>query len=478
MPDPVPDPVPAPLPAPARVLVIDIGKTNAKAAVVEAGSFAEVDVLTMPNEVRPGPPYPHYDVDGLWRFILDAARRLNARHPVGAVAVTTHGAAAALVDAAGGLALPVLDYEHDGPEETAAAYDTLRPGFAATGSPRLRLGLNLGPQLFWQFHRFPEQAATTAAILPYPQYWAFRLCGVRATEATSLGTHTDLWEPQARRFSALVTGQGWQRLMPPLRRAADVLGPVTAEVAAATGLDPATPVLCGIHDSNASLLPHLVTRKPPFSVVSTGTWVVSMAIGGRAVALDPARDTLINVNALGDPVPSGRFMGGREWARAMQGHAADATPADAAAVLKRGVMLLPALEPGSGPFQGRPHAWTVPEAELTDGERAVAVSWYLALMTAVCLRMIGAEGPACVEGPFANNRHYVEMLAAVLPGGVIAVTGASTGTSTGAALLALPPPSAPPGGETPLSDPRPALVAYAAHWNALAAGPQPTSGHR
>ena len=37
-----------------------------------------------------------------------------------------------------------------------------------------------------------------------------------------------------------------------------------------------------------------------------------MAIGGRETALDPARDTLINVNALGDPVPSARFMGGRE----------------------------------------------------------------------------------------------------------------------------------------------------------------------
>jgi sugar (pentulose or hexulose) kinase len=376
-----------------------------------------------------------------------------------------------LVDAGGGLALPVLDYEHDGPEEISALYDAARPPFAETGSPRLPLGLTLGAQLFWQFHRFPE-AARTASIIPYPQYWSFRLSGARATEATSLGTHTDLWEPRARRFSSLVQGQGWDRLMPPIRRAADVLGTVTPEVAAATGLDPATPVFCGIHDSNASLLPHLVTRRPPFSVVSTGTWVVSMAIGGRGVALDPARDTLINVNAFGDPVPSGRFMGGREWQRLMQGRDAEATPADEAAVLARGIMLLPAVEPGSGPYPGRAHAWTVPEAELTDGERAVAASWYLALMTATCLGIIGAEGPACVEGPFANNRHFVAMLVALVPGGVIAVTGASTGTSTGAALLALPPPAAPPGGVAPVTRRRPGLVAYAERWKALAAAPR------
>ena len=79
------------------------------------------------------------------------------------------------------------------------------------------------------------------------------------------------------------------------------------------------PVFCGIHDSNASLLPHVLTRPAPFSVVSTGTWVVIMAIGARKVALDEARDTLINVNALGDPVPSARFMGGRAFAMLLSG---------------------------------------------------------------------------------------------------------------------------------------------------------------
>ena len=211
--------------------------------------------------------------------------------------------------------------------------------------------------------------------------------------------------------------------MPPLRRAADILGPVTPEVAAATGLDPATPVHCGIHDSNASLLPHLLARRPPFAVVSTGTWVVAMAIGGRRVALDPARDTLINVNAFGDPVPSARFMGGREWSRIMDGRDPAVTPADVEAVLAHGVMLFPAVEPGSGPFAGRAHRWSVPEAELSDGQRAVAAAWYLALMTGVCLDLIGAEGPVVVEGPLAANAQLAEMLAAIVPAGLAAAAG-------------------------------------------------------
>ena len=80
---------------------------------------------------------------------------------------------------------------------------------------------------------------------------------MRASEATSLGCHTDLWAPAEGRLSSLVEREGWARLFPPLRPAASVLGPILPAVAAATGLAPATPVACGIHDSNASLLPWL-----------------------------------------------------------------------------------------------------------------------------------------------------------------------------------------------------------------------------
>jgi sugar (pentulose or hexulose) kinase len=445
---------------PRRILVFDIGKTNAKAALVDGATLAEIDVLSAPNRVRPGPPYPHADVEGLWRFLVEAARVLHARHGVEAIVPTTHGATAALLDEAGGLALPVLDYEHAGPEETAGKYAALRPPFAVSGSPRLGAGLNLGAQLFWQFARFPAEAARVRAIVTYPQYWAFRLTGVAATEATSLGCHTDLWEPGAGRVSALVEARGWP--LAPVRGAAERLGPVSAAVAEATGLDPATPVLCGIHDSNASLLPHLVGREAPFAVVSTGTWVVAMAVGGRAQALDPARDTLVNVSARGEPVPSARFMGGREWAL-MVGEAPP-EPGAAEVVLARGIMLLPSVVGNCGPFPDARHAWSHPEEAMGPGERVAAASFYLAMMTATCLGMIGAEGPVVVEGPFAANRLYLAMLAASCGRPVVA-PARGTGTAAGAALLALggaPAAAAAAVREAPRPDAR--LAAYHDAW--------------
>ncbi|RWX69057.1 carbohydrate kinase, partial [Mesorhizobium sp. M4B.F.Ca.ET.089.01.1.1] len=368
------------------VAVIDIGKTNAKVALVDLATLRETALRRSANAPLTGGPYPHHDIERLWTFILDSLAELHRGQRIDAISITTHGATAVLVDADGGPALPVLDYEFSGPDDFAEDYDLIRPPFVETGTPRLPAGLNIGAQLFWQQRRFPAEFSKAAAILMYPQYWAQRLTGVTANEVTSLGCHTDLWNPWTSDYSTLVDKMGWRRLMAPVRPAKDRLGPILPALAQQTGLDPQTPVYCGLHDSNASLLPHLLSDAPPFSVVSTGTWVVSMAVGGGKVELDPARDTLVNVNALGDPVPSARFMGGREFSLLTDdGQPQDWSEDDVAAVLARRTLLLPSTQQGSGPFPHRQPQWLNADGT-SGGERFVTISFYLALMTATCLR--------------------------------------------------------------------------------------------
>nr|WP_319383615.1 FGGY-family carbohydrate kinase [uncultured Roseibium sp.] len=415
--------------------IVDIGKTNVKVAVVDLHAEREVGVLTCPNVVLPGPPYPHFDTETHWDFICNALRQLNEAHPIDALSVTTHGASGVLLTASGDLAAPVIDYEFTGPDDLASEYEALRPGFAETGSPRLGMGLNVGAQLFWQFRSDPDLLERTDVFLTYPQYWAFRLTGVKANEVSSLGCHTDLWDPHENRYSTLVGKLGLSGKMAPLRPANDCLGTLEPGVSKRTGLPPRTPVYCGIHDSNASLLPHLLKRDAPFSVVSTGTWVIAFSIGGRLVDLDPGRDTLMNVNAFGDTVPSARFMGGREFEIVMKDRKHAYARSDADAVLDGQIMLFPAVDPRSGPFQGRQARWNVEESGLSDGERFAAVSYYLALITAEMLTMIGAEGPTIVEGPFAQNDCFLAMLRAASGRPVDIQNAAATGTAIGAALL-------------------------------------------
>ncbi|TPP05448.1 FGGY-family carbohydrate kinase [Rhizobium glycinendophyticum] len=447
-----------------RIAVIDIGKTNAKLVVIDASTGREIAVRKTANVVLPGPPYTHFDIDSLWAFIIATLTEFAAHPGFDALSITTHGASGVLLDKDGELALPVLDYEHLYPQDIQAAYAELRPDFAQTSSPLLSGGLNWGAQLHFQKEQFPQAFARVATILTYPQYWAYRLTGIAANEATSLGCHTDLWLPFDGTYSPLVDRLDVRSLMAPLRSAFDALGPMRPEIAKELGLSKLVPIYCGIHDSNASLLPHLIGFGTPCTVVSTGTWVISFAVGARPAHLDAARDTLVNVDANGSPVPSARFMGGREWdlmTHDLPSTTQDEEGAALRSVLDKDLMVLPSVVEGTGPFPARTACWTKQPA--SPAEHRVAASLYEALMTLTCLDLIASDGPIVVEGPFAGNWLYLAALHTLAERAVHA-SEATTGTAIGAALLT---------GirlEVPMHEVRDTiegLQAYADHWRRL-----------
>lgn len=445
-----------------QIAVLDIGKTNLKVALADLERMEEVAVETAPNIVLPGPPWPHFDTAAQRRFLFGALSRIAAKYAIDGISITTHGASAALLDASGALAVEILDYEFNGPDHLRASYDAVRPPFNITGSPALPLGLNLGAQLHYMLSCDPGLSNRVAHVLTLPQYWGYLLTGVMATDVCSLGCHTDLWNPWAKTWSPLVQRLGLSEKMAPPRRPHEVLGRLSPDAQAQLGL-PDIPVLVGIHDSNASLLPHLLDRAAPFSVVSTGTWVISMAIGGKPSALRPDRDTLINVNAFGNAVPSARFMGGREFEMIRDGAEGLPTEDETSAVLQNSIMLLPSVVTDCGPFPGQNSEWTT--APASSGQRIAALGFYLALMTAECLEMIGADGPTLVEGPFTRNDLFLSMLAAATKRDVV-LSEARTGTAIGAARLFVP-----KGATKTLAkvvQPDDALAAYAAEWRRLA----------
>ncbi|WP_091715154.1 FGGY-family carbohydrate kinase [Methylobacterium phyllostachyos] len=421
---------------PRRIAVLDVGKTNVKLVVVDAATRDEIWVRTVPNTIRRDGPYPHADVAMIEAFLVDALADATAAVGIDAVSITTHGATGALIGPEG-LVLPVLDYEHDGPDAVDADYAQVRPAFAESFSPRLPGGLNLGAQLFWQARCFPEAFARATHFVTYPQFWAWRLTGVAATEPTSLGCHTDLWAPGQGRFSSLVDRMGWGRLMAPVRSAFDVLGTVRPDLADRVGLGRTVPVACGLHDSNASLLPYIQGSAEPRTILSTGTWIIAFAVGGALDRLDAGRDMLANVDAYGRPVPAARFMGGREFDHLIGGPAVEPDPDTLATVLARGVMALPGFARGSGPFPEAVGAWSHDPDSLTPAARTAAASLYAALMTATCLDRLGADGPIFVEGPFARNGLYGAALAR-LTGRAVHPSSHRTGTSGGAARLFAP----------------------------------------
>jgi sugar (pentulose or hexulose) kinase len=390
----------------------------------------------MPNGVVASPPYPHADVEKIWQFLLQALAEANKANKIDVVVPTTHGCAAALVDEAG-LVLPVMDYEFAGVEEIEPLYVSLRPPFSQTFSPALPAGLNLGRQLAWQRQRLPADFARVKHVLAYPQYWAWRLSGVAASEVTSLGAHSDLWAPLAGKASSMVAALDLVERMPPLQPAYRRLAAIKPAIAAATGLASGVGVLCGVHDSNASLLPHLASRQAPFTIVSTGTWVILMAPGLGLDKLDPADDTLANVDIEGRPVATARFMGGREYA-SIAGAPASPDSASLARVIASGAMALPCLARQGGPF---PHRKGEIRGQTAPADRPALATLYLALMTDLMLTRLGVvSGDLIVEGSFATNLAYGALLAALRPSQQVYAGADAAGTARGAALLAQWPP--------------------------------------
>jgi sugar (pentulose or hexulose) kinase len=410
--------------------VLDIGKTNVKVATF-AGTGALVWERTTPNRVAPGPPYPHADVETIWRFLLKSLEEANEANRIAAVVVTTHGCAAALVDDSD-LVLPVMDYEFAGVDEIEPLYAPLRPAFSQSFSPALPAGLNLARQLFWQRHHFAEALARARYLLAYPQYWAWRLSGVAAGEVTSLGAHSDLWAPLQRTFSSVVSALDLCRLMPPMLPAYQRLAPIKPSVAAAAGLGPNVGVFCGIHDSNASLLPHLASRKAPFTLLSSGTWVILMAPGLSVEGLNAADDTLANVDVEGRPVATARFMGGREYT-AVAGAPANPDMASIVRVVASGAMALPCFAGQGGPFASR-------RAEIRGvippADRPALATLYVALMSDLMLARLGVTvGDLIVEGSLSANVAYCSLLAALRPSQRTFAASDAAGTARGAALL-------------------------------------------
>jgi L-fuculokinase len=421
-------------------LVLDIGKTRSKLLVLDRTGRVLAEADHASGTLRDG-PWSALDVPGIEAWLCEALVALGSlRAHLCRAVVTAHGAAFAAVDDTG-LCWPVPDYEFEGFDERPDHWAEEIGNFSETHSPDLPRGLNAATQFDWLERHAPDTFAR-GQLLPYAQYWAWWLCGVAASEVSSLGCHTHLWQPGRGTPSALAQRRGWAARMAPIHRAWEVLGPVRPALASRLGLPHDLRVHVGAHDSNACLARHMRSH-PRMTLVTTGTWIVVMAPGAPERRLDAALDLLCNVSVRHERVPTGRFMGGRELEKLCRG--ADPSLADEAALLELlrvGVMALPGFESQGGPFRqarGEVVDATGPVApdRLSPTERASLAALYTAQVTAWIVDHLGGCGPTIVEGPFSRNPVYTSVLAALLPHGAVQISvDPLEGTARGAWMLA------------------------------------------
>nr|WP_303651309.1 FGGY family carbohydrate kinase [Asticcacaulis currens] len=425
-------------------VVFDVGKTNAKVSVIDQeGQILSRSALRIPHlHTR---LYAAFDVDALFMWFLSELRRLSQTYHIRSIMPVAHGAACAFLSADETLLQPIQDYEASIPLPYERAYERVRPAFEETLSPLLPNGLNLGAQIFWHARRDPKFFERVRHILTYAQYWTWRLSGVLCSEVTSLGCHTDLWNPAKGTFSSLAVSEGWAERFAPLRSAWEKAGPLRPEIAEAAGLPADCQVHVGLHDSNAALAlviarhQHDETAVLPV-ILTTGTWYVAMAPGITPAAvsesLRPDRDCLVNIDVYGRAVPCARFMGGRALELITNGHVdVPVTLETVAEVIRSGAMALPSFVDAGGPFPGRRGEIVGLETD-TPQTRAALGLIYVALIAATSLDMIApSDRPLLIEGPAAHNEAFCALLAAMRDGPVL-VCETSSGVTRGAGAMA------------------------------------------
>ena len=180
-------------------MILDIGKTHAKLSLWDAeGSLIAKRVRA--NVPQQSVGYRALDVQGIERVVVRGLREFAALHHIVRMGPVGHRAAAAVIRE-GRLFCAPMDYEDLPAPRDSEEYAAQRDMFRETGSPLLPCSLNLGMQLN-RLEGIHGAFLDDVTIVPWPQYWAWRLCGVAATEATSLGCHTDLWRPLTESFGA------------------------------------------------------------------------------------------------------------------------------------------------------------------------------------------------------------------------------------------------------------------------------------
>jgi sugar (pentulose or hexulose) kinase len=419
------------------IAVFDIGKTNVKLNVVTAQGEV-LETLSTPNPSHDGPPYRHHDLNALEEWLLTNLGTFASRHPLGTVVACGHGSGCVLVDD-DGPASPMIDYEQPLPPAIERAYADAAGPYLERGSPIMLGATHIARQMLWLELEYPEAFARARHVLGLPQYWAWRLSGVAASEVTILGAQSHIWNVPGRCPSSIVTTRGWQRLIPPFAPAWKALGPIRPDLARRHDLPPTLRILCGIHDSSANFYRYQAAGLADMTVVSTGTWIVGLSDSFDPAALSEARGMTCNADVHGRPLAGALTMGGREFSK-VAGPSPDTTPTDAtliARLIERGTMALPSFGNEDGLFPGsRAKGRITGPAPETPAERRALAVLYTALLTSVCLDALRSEKLVILDGSFVRDPLYAALVAACRPDRPTLFNLNSQGTAAGSALLA------------------------------------------
>ena len=268
------------------VIGIDAGGTMTKAALFDLNGRELACARSRNVTTFPHPGWTERDADGMWRAAAEAIRTVLAQSgtnpgDVLAISVSGYGSGLYLLDRAGNPVRPGI-VSTDGRSAGLLAEWTA-DGRAATVAPMINQIVWPGQSLAlmgWLQRHEPEVVARTHTVSFCKDFLRGRLCGDMSTDYTDAGSAGLIDVARGTYATDALRALGmevWLDKLPPIGRSDEVVGGVTPEAAALTGLAPGTPVVRGTVDMSASAMASVVTDPGQMSVVA-GTFSIASTL--------------------------------------------------------------------------------------------------------------------------------------------------------------------------------------------------------
>ncbi len=450
-----------------HIAVFDIGKTNKKLLIYDPDlNILKIEKVKI-EEFSEG-HLKHDNIREIEKWIIASLKNNAPEFNIKAISISAHGATFTCIDNEGNLAIPELSYTTDPGEAFHEAFfnemgsrESLQD---ETCTPDFNVLLNVAKGIKYAQDNFGDEFKKVKHILNLPQYFSYILTGIVSADPTYVGCHTYLWNFRENNWSRVVDKLNIRSRLPEkLLKPWDTVGNITRQVIAKTGLSSNTLVTTGIHDSNASFLPHIISSDgQDFILNSTGTWCVIMHESEKVHFNKDELGKVVfyNLSAFNTPIKTAIFMGGLEFEAydsLINGSASDHCTFNPSLyqeiISRKDCFILPGITRGTGQFPNSSprvveHGITyhyediksgkmIPEC-LQDPQAAFAVlNLSLSIQTKVSLDRVDMRNglPIYTEGGFSNNEAYNILVGGFYPNSDVFRTNLKEATSFGAALM-------------------------------------------
>ena len=265
---------------PTYLLGTDNGCTMSKAALFTLDGTEVAVASRKTDTLTPRPGFLERDVPDMWKSTAEAIREVitaAAIDPadVACVASAGHGNGLYLIDADGNPTCNAIMSTDSRAREITDRWladgldDAVRPKTMQSIWPAQPNAL-----LLWLKQNQPEVIARSAWVLMAKDFIRYKLTGKVNAELTDFSGTSLLNNATCDYDDELLAAFGiadLRRLMPPLVRTADLVGEVTPQAAAETGLKAGTPVAGGMFDIDASGLACGIVDESQLCMIA-GTW--------------------------------------------------------------------------------------------------------------------------------------------------------------------------------------------------------------